>query len=130
VVWVSHSVNTAGEHQDVTITGSRGNRHVFRWDATAAVSAVTGTTVTAHNDEQRSLSALEIEDALASVQSHFAPILLNEAGLTIRFDGTILDPGQEIFHDTRLDISFGEAPHRAQLRIIEWRSRKHRALYF
>ena len=126
VIWASRSVNTAGEHQDVTITGNRGNRHVFRWDATtAASSSKTGTTVTAHNDEQRSLSALEVDDAVAILRSHFAPALLNETGLTVRFDGTPLDPAQEILHDTQLDISFGEAAHHGQLRIIEWRSGKH-----
>lgn len=131
VIWASRSVNTAGEHQDVTITGNRGNRHVFRWDATtAASSSNTGTTVTAHNDEQRSLSALEVDDAVGILRSHFAPALLNETGLTVRFDGTPLDPVQEILHDTQLDISFGEAAHHGQLRIIEWRSGKHRALYF
>jgi hypothetical protein len=130
VVWASRSINTAGERQDVTITGSRGSRHVFRWDATATASSETGTTVTAHNDEQRSLSALEADDALATLQSHFAPVLLNEEALTIRFDGTPLDPAQEILHDTRLDVTFGEDSHHARLRIIEWRSGKHRALYF
>src|SRR5580700_1563237 len=33
VVWDSRSVNTAGELQNITISGNRGNRHVFRWDA-------------------------------------------------------------------------------------------------
>ena len=109
IVWASRSVNIAGEHQDVTITGSRGNRHVFRWDtAAAASSSPTGTVVSAHNDEQRSLSALQADDAVATLRSHFAPILLNETGLTIRFDGAPLDPAREILHDTQLDISFGE----------------------
>jgi len=132
VVWASGSVNTAGEHQDVTITGSRGNRHVFRWDAIAAASSSpTGTVVRAHNDEQRSLSALQADDAVATLRSHFAPILLNEAGLTVRFDGAPLDPAREILHDTQLDISFGEAAtYYGRLRIIEWRSGKHRAVYF
>ncbi len=131
VVWASRSINTAGEHQNVVITGNRSNRHVFRWDATTAASSATGTTVTAHNDEQRSLSALEVDDAIAILRSHFAPILLNEPRLTVRFDGATLDPAQEILHDTQLDISFGEtAAHHGRLCVIEWRSGKHRALYF
>jgi hypothetical protein len=132
VVWASCSVNSAGERQNVAITGNRRNRHVFRWDATKAASSFkTGTTVTAHNDEQRSLLALESDDAVATLRSHFAPVLLNEAGLSIRFDGSPLDPAQEILDDTQVDISFGETTiHHGQLRIIEWRSGKHRALYF
>src|SRR6266542_743469 len=131
VVWASRSINTAGEHEDIMITGNRTNRHVFRWNATTAASSATGTTVTAHNDEQRSLSALEMDDAIAILRSHFAPILLNEPRLAVRFDGATLDPAQELLHDTQLDISFGEtAALHGRLRIIEWRSGKHRALYF
>jgi hypothetical protein len=132
VVWASCSVNTAGERQVVTITGNRGNRHVSRWDAaTAASSSATGTTVTAYNDEQRSLSVLEADDSVATLRSHFAPVLLNEAGLTVCFDGSPLDPAQEILHDTQVDISIGETSvHHGRLRIIEWRSGKHRAVYF
>jgi hypothetical protein len=132
VVWASRSVNTAGECQDLMITGDRGNRHVFRWEATPAASVLaTGTTVTAYNDEQRSLSALEVDDAIAVLRSHFAPVLLNDPGLAIRFDGAALDPAQEILHDTQTDIFFGEdSAHRGRLRIIEWRSGKHKALYF
>ena len=40
VVWASRSVNTAGECQDVMITGDRGNRHVFRWEAAPAASVL------------------------------------------------------------------------------------------
>lgn len=132
VVWASRSVNTAGECQDVMITGDRGNRHVFRWEATPAASVLaTGTTVIAYNDEQRSLSALEVDDAIAVLRSHFAPVLLNDSELAIRFDGAALDPAQEIFHDTQTNIFFGQdGAHRGRLRIIEWRSGKHKALYF
>ncbi len=132
VVRASRSVNTAGERQNVTISGNRGSRHVFRWDATTAASpSETGTTVAAYNDEQRSLSALEADGAIAALRSHFAPVLLNEEGLAVRFDGEALDPAQEILHDTHLDFPFGEADaYHGRLRIIEWRSGKHRALYF
>ncbi len=133
VVWVSRSINAAGVQQDVTISGSRGSRHVFRWEATTAAASPspTSTTVTAYNDEQRSLSALEAEGVLPTLRSHFAPVLLNETALTVRFDGMPLDPAQEILRDTHQDFAFGESgAHQGQLRIIEWRSGKHRALYF
>jgi hypothetical protein len=132
VVWVSRSVNTAGEQQEVTISGSRDSRHVFRWEATAVASrSPTGTTVTAHNDEQRNLSALETDGVIPTLRSHFAPVLLNEPGLTIRFDGIALDPAHEILRDTYEDFVFGEGgAYQGRLRIIEWRSGRHRALYF
>jgi hypothetical protein len=131
VVWTSHSVDTTGAHRDVVITGSRGNRHVFRWEAATTGAASTGTTVTAHNDEQRSLSILETDDSRAVLLSHFAPVLLNESGLTVSFDGSLLDPADAILHDTWLDVEFGEyLRDQARIRVIEWKSGKHRAIYF
>jgi hypothetical protein len=132
VTWVSRSVNTAGQFQEVTISGARANRNVFRWGvAEAAPGASTGTVATAHNDEQRSLAALEADGVVPTLRSHFAPLLLNEPDLAIHFDGAMVDPAQEIFSDTSLDIRFGQAgAHKGRVRIIEWRSGKHRALYF
>ncbi|WP_330251411.1 ATP-binding protein [Nocardia sp. NBC_00565] len=133
VTWASVSSNTAGVRQEVTISGSHNNRHVFRWDAAASVVPRTGTTVTIHNDQQRSLAALEVDTALATLRSHFAPILLNEqTNLTVTFDKTTLDPSQEMLHDKRVPVSFGDGTtsNEATVRIIEWRSGKHRAIYF
>lgn len=42
-----------------------------------------------------------------------------------------LDPVQEILCDTNRDFVFGESEkYKGRLRIIEWRSGKHRAIYF
>lgn len=132
VVWESRSTNTAGEHQRVTISGSHGNRHVFRWEVEPDVSGEqTGTTVTAYNEQQRSLSGLTADGAVSALRAHFAPVLLNEPGLAIRFDGAPLDPAQAILCDTSQDLAFGESGAlKGRLRIIEWRSGKHRAIYF
>lgn len=132
VVWSSRSVNTAGVLQDVEITGSRSSRHVFRWTAAPSSEATTGTTVTAHNDEQVSLAALERDAALASLRSHFAPVLLHDPGLTVTYDGASLDPTQEILGDTELTVPFGDDGRGGELtiRVIEWRSGKHRAIYY
>jgi hypothetical protein len=81
-------------------------------------------------NEQRGPSALEAESALPPLRSHFAPVLLNETGLTVRFDGIPLDPAQEILRDTQQDFAFWESgAHQGRLRIIEWRPGRHRALY-
>ena len=132
VAWSSRSVNTAGLLQNVEITGSRSNRHVFRWTADPAAQATTGTTVTVHNDEQRSLAALENDAALPALRSHFAPILLHDAGLAITYDGASLDPSQEIVEDAELAVPFGDGSSGGELslRVIEWRSGKHRAIYY
>ena len=131
VSWISISDNTIGQREQITITGSRSNRDRFRWDATPSTAASTGTVVTANNDEQRSLSALEADDVLPTLRSHFAPLLLNDQLLTITYDGSVLDPSQEVVNDTTSPLPFGESgENEAVLRIIEWRSGKHRAVSF
>ena len=131
VTWASVSDNTAGERQAVTISGSRRTRDRFRWDATPSSSSETGTTVTALNEEQKSLSALEADGVLATLRAHFAPILLNDLKLAIKYDGAALDPSHEIEFDDFISVSFGDSKeHNASVRIIEWRSGKHRAVYF
>ena len=130
VSWVSVSDNTAGKREQITISGSRGNRDRFRWEVTDSGTASTGTTVTAHNDEQRSLGALDTDDVLPTLRSHFAPLLLNDPSLTISYDGSALDPSQEIVDDTTTTIVFGDDADEATLRIIEWRTGKHRAVSF
>lgn len=131
VVWSSVSDDTSGERQEVTISGSRGDRGRFSWDVAPFAAAETGTTVTASNDEQRSLATLDADGAVPTLRSHFAPILLNDKNLTITFDGVTLDPQQEIVLDTRIPVRFGDSNiHEAVVRVIEWRSGKHRAVYF
>ncbi len=131
VSWVSISDNAIEQREQITITGSRSNRDRFRWEATPSTAASTGTVVTAHNDEQRSLSALEADDVLPTLRSHFAPLLLNDQSLTIAYDGSALDPSQEVVNDTTSPLPFGEnSENEAILRIIEWRSGKHRAVSF
>jgi len=131
VSWVSISDNTIGQREQITITGSRSSRDRFRWEAVPSTAASTGTVVTAHNDEQRSLSALEADDVLPTLRSHFAPLLLNDQSLTITYDGSALDPSQEVVNDTTSPLPFGDnGENEAILRIIEWRSGKHRAVSF
>lgn len=68
---------------------------------------------------------------MATLRAHFAPVLLNDQTLAITYDGATLDPSQEILHDTPVDVSFGaDDAQTATVRIIEWRSGKHRAVYF
>jgi len=131
VSWVSVSDNTAMQRQRVSIFGSRNSRDRFQWDALPSPGLSTGTVVTADNNAQRSLSALEADDVVATLRSHFAPLLLNDRSLTITYDGSTLDPSQEIVDDIRTPITFGDdGAHNASLRIIEWRTGRHRAIYF
>lgn len=131
VTWVSESVNTAGAHETVTIEGNRDSGHVFYWDAQPSTETKTGTRVSALNEQERSLNVLASDAALPTLRAHFAPALLNDTGLSVTYDGATLDPAQEILHDTTLTVPFDDKPSETfTLRIIEWRTGKHRALYF
>jgi hypothetical protein len=63
--------------------------------------------------------------------SHFAPLLLNDEALTIVYDGTRLDAKDEINGEPAdLQLIFTDTRHSASLRIIEWRTGSHRAIYY
>lgn len=133
VEWVSCSVDTAGELHRLEIRGSTDRRHVFPWASSEVEGLSPGTTVTARNDGQRALGALEAPTTLPVLRAHFAPVLLNEDGLAITFDGHRLDPADEITASTETVVTFIDetgASHQAQLRIIEWRTGTHRAIYY
>lgn len=129
VSWVSESANAAGAHETVTIEGSRDRGHVFRWDAIPSAATKSGTTFTALNEQERSLNALNADATLVKLRGHFAPVLLDDRKLTVTFDGATLDPKDEIERDTERAVPFGDGQN-LQLRIIEWKSGQHRALYF
>jgi len=133
VRWQSRSLDTAQNMYEVMIDGQRSERDVCRWNAIPVSHSQSGTVFSAYNDEQRSLGALEIETSLATLRSHFAPVLLNNPELRISYDGASIEPVKEIVNDTTLtvpaqsdDVTYGEL----NLRIIEWRQGKHRAIYY
>lgn len=65
--------------------------------------------------------------------SHFAPVLIDEKDLRITYSGTALDPVDEV-DDTAVYpqpfIDDAGQNHDAALRIIEWDTVKHRAIYY
>ena len=131
VTWTSVSDDTAGTRQQVTISGNRKNRDRFRWDAAPSAASYTGTSVIATNEDQQSLSALDGDDVHATLRSHFAPVLLNDPSLKITYDGSAMDPARAVKYDTEIEFLFGDADEQtAKVRIIEWESGKHRAVYF
>lgn len=133
VTWSSRSLSTAEELESITISGSRNQRDRLTWDAqlAAADQRTTGTTVYAYNEDQRLLSALDSIDIIATLRAHFAPVLLNDASLSISYDGSTLDPTEEISRDSSFYFNFGTGEEQlASARIIEWNTGKHRALYF
>lgn len=132
IQWLSHSLDSAGTEHEVRIDGTTTSRNVFSWGAQAAASGGTGTTVTAWNDTQKSLGTLEPERALPLLRAHFAPVLLNDGSLAVTYDGQPLDPSDDISRTDEVPLTFGDPkdPQTATLRIIEWLSGKHAAIYY
>lgn len=131
VTWTSESVNTGGEHERVVIEGAKERAEPFSWDKTPSTETETGTVVTALNEQDRSLNALISDATQTTLASHFAPVLLNDETLMIIFDGAKLDPADEILDDTMIEIGLDSVPNASlSIRIIEWRTGKHRAVYF
>lgn len=133
VTWESHSVDTAGTLQRVEVKGSTDHRDVFHWNAQPTTDKPTGTTVTALNETEKSLGALEADNTLAILRSHFAPVLINDERLSITYNGQGLDPADEIASSKDYPLQFVDEEgnqHQASLRIIEWKSGAHRAIYY
>jgi hypothetical protein len=132
VRWTSISADTAGQLHSVIIDGQKANRNVFRWETVAVTDGAARTAFVADNDEQKPLGALQSESALPTLRSHFAPLLLNERDLVITYDSVLLDPAQEIADDrtvtTTVDLDSG--PYQFSVRVIEWKSGKHKAVYY
>lgn len=132
VEWLSHSLDTAGTLYEVRISGTTARRQTFEWESEVAAGVPTGTVVTAWNRAQRSLGPLEPDNALPVLVANFAPVLLGDEQLEIIYSGRTLDPSDAIRSQTESTIEFGAGltKHRAELRIIEWATGKHRSLLF
>lgn len=131
VSWVSESVNTVGERERVVIEGATELPEPFSWETLSSTAEATGTIVTALNEQDRSLNSLLGETALTTLTSHFAPVLLNDEQLFIVFDGAALNPADEMLDDTTVQAALdSDSTAVISIRIIEWRTGKHRAVYF
>lgn len=132
VEWDSTSADTGGQLNKVIISGSASHRQRFPWSFEAIRSGATGTTVTAINESQKSLGALEHSSIVPTLLANFAPVLLHEPGLSISFDGAGLNPDENIKAKTSSTFQFGESEPTltADLLIIEWNAGKHRTLHF
>lgn len=125
IEWDSHANDSAGVLHHVRVTGrSPDYRRFPRVVETVAGNVATGTRFTADNLGQRTLAALDSNDAHPRLLAHFAPVLLNDSDIEIAYDGSRLDPDDHIAHDTIYTVLF--ADQTALLRIIEWKSTSRR----
>lgn len=131
VTWISESANAVGRRERVVIEGVKERAEPFAWDVSPSEVQRPGTVVTVVNEQDRALGVLLSPDALATLTSNFAPVLLNDEHLTVDFDGVRLDPSSGISSDTTLVARLDDGSKEPiSIRIIEWRAGKHRVIYF
>lgn len=131
VEWTSRAEDAAGVLHEVRILGDSKDYRRFSTTFERADGTETGTRFVARSHQSKSLNALDSDKAMPTLLANFAPLLLNEPGLTLSYDGTRLDPSDHMVNDT--NYSLKGVPGCARLRIIEWKSatkRTPRTIHF
>jgi Histidine kinase-, DNA gyrase B-, and HSP90-like ATPase len=122
-----------GSFADYTITASADDLESFEIsDLRTAHNSHTGTEVVISNI-QKNFVSLFADDAPKAVAQHFAVYLSEYPGLTIDYDGVIVDPRVAQHHQAtyplgEIELSDGQRAS-ADLTIIEWNEPQERALH-
>jgi len=122
-----------GSLVDFTISGSRSNLEAFELsDPHGSRVRLTGTEVVISN-LHKNFSSLTETEATAKFANYFALYLSEYPGITIDYDGTIIDPKaaqrcRETYELGEIQLSEGRTA-KAELTIIEWKLPQERALY-
>lgn len=90
----------------------------------------TGTIFIAANKSLKHLLQLDSGEAESELLESFAPLLIAEPDLVISYDGKRLDPKSNIHDDEDMEVTFGEENRTAQIRVIRWKTGKHRRVLF
>jgi hypothetical protein len=132
IEWKTTSVRN-GKFSTIRITGSLDNLETFEAsDPIESQTGKTGTEVRLSNI-RRNFTSLTDEDAPLEIANYFALYLSQYSGITINYDGTIIDPqaAQNRKHDYDLgqiaNPEGEEVP--VTLTVIEWKHQVERALY-
>lgn len=117
--------------QTFAILGRRSETTMTLTDPTLAPGQATGTTVVI-KALPKNPASLEVGSALKAMTPRFALYLLKYRGITITYDGHLLDPTSIIERRAELPLSpvdIGESePVDAVLTVIEWKTATDRAL--
>lgn len=137
ICWTSIAETTeqTGEKsfEETTVTAVLGSPETISSNHREVVqdSVQAGTVFTATNTEQWNFPALENGAAKAELLSNFAPILLNEPGLKIIFDGEELDAQANILDNYVKPFTYGEHDEKSgQMRVIQWRTGNSESILF
>ena len=133
IEWITTSLRD-GKFSTIRITGSLDNLEAFEAsDPVESETGKTGTEVKISNI-RRNFTSLTGESAPLEIANYFALYLSQYSGITIDYDGTIVDP--QAAQDRKQDYDLGQITNTegknvsVMLTVIEWKHQVDRALYF
>lgn len=124
VTWISRYVGEDGELHSYEIKGNKSFIRDFEASAPSACTAETCSGVTVRLENLQSTSLLEnAESIVVELVQRFCLYLKQYPGITIRYDGILLDPAAntECQEDYTLRIEFDSKVLDAELSVVEWK---------
>jgi hypothetical protein len=135
VSWTSVADRADGTRQQLTVSTTRSSRTQLEIGVSLAPGEATGTVFRAVGAKQGSLRALDGRSAMPILLSTFAPVLIADRGITVEYDGKVLDPAAWILHDAQFEAKSDDPASPLQIRVIEWKAtdrgkKRGRAIYY
>lgn len=120
VRWTSVAEDTAKNLVQTMVRASSGTRNDFEITQAASLSRERGTAFEAAG--KSGLDRLETEESRSKVLSALAPYLISYPSIEVVYDGTVVNPSENIDHDVTYDLEWTHkgTNESAKLRIIEW----------
>lgn len=129
VRWETVTDDTAGVRVRSVVTSNATSRSEFDLSEPLPVESGEGTAFEATG--RQGLDRLDADASRVRIVSALAPYLIAHADVEVVYDGTRVQPAENIERDTTLDLSWTHEgqEHTAALRIIEWREAAGRAIH-
>lgn len=131
VRWSTTADNTAGKRLLSVLSASSSNRSDFDLSAPSPSTEDTGTLFEAWGRQSSHLNKLTADSAHGEIAAALAPYLIAHPDVEVIFDGSRVQPQDNIEHDSTQQLRFehdGET-HEASLRIIEWKDGAERSIH-
>lgn len=129
VKWTTTAVDTAGKTMRCVIRADSSSRQDVEISEPIEVDDETGTVFEASGRE--GIDRLESDETRARITSFFAPYLIAHQDIEFIYDGSQIDPAENVESDVTYPINWthNEIGYEAELRVIEWKEGGERAIY-
>jgi hypothetical protein len=127
--WVTVADDTVGRRLRTTVTTQSTNRNDFEVSSPTATDEPTGTSFYAAGKDN--LDRLATDLTRTKISSALAPYLIANPSVEVVYDGSRIDPSDNVEHDETFNLIWenGNKAYQARLRIIEWRKAAERAVH-